>query len=109
MLSAYSLACDMGAWNFSLKENCLEEETWYLEKGQTFLAMKTSEELTQKIAQQLNDWQKSQENQTSGFAYEKSFTDLWQKLGQEVFQSSLGDATYQKNRKKKSKRSGEKS
>lgn len=64
------------------------------------------EDLNEKIAQQLKQWQQVQENQTSGYEYEKSFTDLWQKLGQEVFQLSLGDATYQKNRKKKSKPSG---
>lgn len=49
------------------------------------------ENLTQKIAEKLAQWQKAQENQTSGYAYEKSFTELWQPLGQEVFQSSLGD------------------
>jgi hypothetical protein len=40
--------------------------------------MKTSDELSQKIAQELKAWQKSKENQTSGYSYEKSFTDLWQ-------------------------------
>jgi hypothetical protein len=70
--------------------------------------MKT-EDLTQRIAQQLAQWQVSQENQTSGYEYEKSFTDLWQKLGQEVFQASLGEAKYSKNSKKKSKPNGEKS
>jgi hypothetical protein len=67
------------------------------------------EDLTQKITQQLAQWQACQENQTSGYQYEKSFTDLWQKLGQEVFQSSLGEAKYRKNSKKKLKRNGEKS
>lgn len=86
----------------------LEEETEYLEKGLTFLTMKTSEELPQKITQELDDWRKSQENQTSGYEYEKSFTALWQKLGQEVFQASLGEPTYAKNSKKKSRRSGAK-
>lgn len=66
------------------------------------------EDLTQKIAQQLKQWQKAQQNQTSGYGYEKSFTELWQKLGQEVFQSSLGEEKYAKNIKKKSRRSGEK-
>ncbi|WKN30806.1 hypothetical protein PZB74_17765 [Porifericola rhodea] len=63
--------------------------------------MKTSDELTQKIAQELKAWQKSQENQPSGYAYEKSFTELWQKLGKEVFQASIGDNKYAKNSKKK--------
>lgn len=62
--------------------------------------MKT-EDLTQQIAQQLAQWHLSQQNQTSGYEYEKSFTDLWQKLGQEVFQLSLGEVKYNKNNKKK--------
>jgi hypothetical protein len=66
-------------------------------------------DLSQQIAQQLAQWHLSQEKQTNGYEYEKSFTDLWQKLGQEVFQASLGEAAYNKNRKKKSKRNGEKS
>jgi len=66
------------------------------------------ENFTQKIAEQLQQWHKAQENQTSGYAYEKSFTELWQKLGQEVFQASLGEEKYAKNAKKKSRRNGEK-
>jgi hypothetical protein len=70
--------------------------------------MKT-EDLTQQIAQQLAQWHLSQQKQTSGYEYEKSFTDLWQKLGQEVFQASLGETKYHKNSKKKSNPNGEKS
>lgn len=66
------------------------------------------EDLNEKIAQQLKQWQQAQENQTSGYEYEKSFTELWQKLGQEVFQASLGEPNYAKNIKKKSRRNGEK-
>ena len=33
------------------------------------------EDLNEKIAQQLKQWQQVQENQTSGYEYEKSFTD----------------------------------
>lgn len=65
------------------------------------------QELTQKIAQRLEQWQKAQENQTSGYQYEKSFTELWQQLGQEVFQSSMGEVSYDKNYKKKSGQVGE--
>jgi hypothetical protein len=66
------------------------------------------EKLTQKFAEKLAQWQKAQEHQTSGYEYEKSFTELWQQLGQEVFQSSLGDEEYNRNRKKKYRRSGAK-
>lgn len=66
----------------------------------------TPQELTQKIAQRLEQWQKAQQNQTSGYEYEKSFTELWQQLGKEVFQSSLGEEQYDKNYKKKSKPAG---
>jgi hypothetical protein len=66
----------------------------------------TPQELTQKIAQRLEQWQKAQENQMSGYEYEKSFTELWQQLGKEVFQSSLGEEQYNKNYKKKSRAAG---
>lgn len=65
-----------------------------------------SEDLNDKIVQQVKQWQQSQEHQTSGYEYEKSFTQLGQKLGQEVFQSSLGEGAYQKNSKKKPPRPG---
>jgi hypothetical protein len=68
--------------------------------------MKT-EDLTQRMAQQIVQWQVSQQNQTSGYEYEKSFTDLWQELGQEVFQASLGEAKYNKNSKKSQNAMGE--
>lgn len=66
------------------------------------------QDLTQKIAQRLAQWQQVGQNQTSGYEYEKSFTELWQQLGQEVFQSSVGDNEYNKNYKKKSRAAGEK-
>ena len=57
--------------------------------------------LSQKLKSALATWHQSQKNQTSGYDYEKSFADLWTKLGQAVFQESLGDNQYQKHKKKK--------
>lgn len=57
--------------------------------------------LSQKLKSELASWHQGQKNQTSGYDYEKSFADLWTKLGKEVFQESLGDSHYQKNKKKK--------
>ena len=59
------------------------------------------EDLSQKISAAVKSWQEEQSNQTSGYEYEKSFVDLWAKLGKEVLQASLGDEDYDKNRKKK--------
>lgn len=59
------------------------------------------EQLAKKFKEELASWYASQANQTSGYEYEKSFTELWLKLGREVFQESLGEGVYQKNKKKK--------
>ncbi|WP_020528229.1 hypothetical protein [Flexithrix dorotheae] len=61
----------------------------------------TTEELTAKIQAEIKLWQASQQGQTSGYEYEKSFVEVWAKLGREVLQNSLGDESYKKNKKKK--------
>lgn len=59
------------------------------------------EDLSKKISEELSKWQKSQSRQEDGYEYEKSFTELWLKLGKEVFQQSLGEESYDRNTKKK--------
>ena len=39
------------------------------------------------------EWEKSQEGQTSGFEYEKSFDEMWTELGREVLQESVNDTS----------------
>ena len=60
-----------------------------------------TEDLSKKISAALKSWQEAQQGQSNGYEYEKSFVELWAKLGKEVLQSSLGDEGYDKNRKKK--------
>ena len=61
--------------------------------------------ILQKIAVELKAWlaaaKESQEDQTDFYEYEKTFVELWFKLGREVLQDGLGDGTYKKNIKKK--------
>ena len=57
--------------------------------------------ITQKIANELKAWKESQKDQTDFYEYEKTFVELWFKLGREVLQDGLGDDHYKKNIKKK--------
>ena len=45
-------------------------------------------------------WFKSQQGQTNGYDYEKTFVESWQSVGQKVFQQSLGKIPGSKNEKK---------
>lgn len=57
--------------------------------------------ITQKMASELKAWKASQKGQTDFYEYEKTFAELWLKLGREVLQNGLGDGDYKKNSKKK--------
>ena len=57
--------------------------------------------ITQKIANELRAWKESQKSQTDFYEYEKTFVELWLKLGREVLQDGLDDGNYKKNSKKK--------
>ncbi|UZR98548.1 hypothetical protein [Chondrinema litorale] len=61
--------------------------------------------ITQKIANELKAWlaaaKESQKGQTDFYEYEKTFVELWFKLGREVLQDGLGNGNYKKNIKKK--------
>ena len=58
------------------------------------------EQLKLKFAEQYEQWEKSQQGQNSGFDYEKSFVEMWQELGQEMFQQSMGGLKKSRNTKK---------
>ena len=45
-------------------------------------------------------WFKSQEGQTSGYDYERTFVECWKSVGQKVFQERLGHIPGSKNGKK---------
>ena len=57
--------------------------------------------ITEKIARELKAWKASQKGQTDFYNYEKSFVELWLKLGKEVLQDGFGDGDYKKNTTKK--------
>ena len=54
------------------------------------------------LAQQIAQWKQSQEGQTSGYEYERSFIELWQRLGKEMFQESVGELPKRPHEKKTS-------
>lgn len=61
--------------------------------------------LTDIVKKEVLLWFKSQEGQTSGYEYEKTFVKCWQSVGQKIFQESLGIIPKSKNEKKKVKSS----
>jgi hypothetical protein len=58
------------------------------------------EKIMQMMLTTYQSWETSPERQKSGYMYEKSFTEMWMTLGQEVFQQSMGELPKDKNRKK---------
>ena len=52
-----------------------------------------------KIKSAVSEWEKSQQNQVSAYEYEKTFDQMWQDLGSQVLQSSLGELPTDKNKK----------
>jgi hypothetical protein len=52
------------------------------------------------------EWEQNPMRQTSGYEYEKSFTEMWQALGNKVLQQSVGKLSTDKNAKKNFKHDG---
>jgi len=57
-------------------------------------------EILQLMQQHYQKWEQDPQRKSSGYAYEKSFTEMWLKLGQEVLQQSIGTLPKSKNIKK---------
>lgn len=55
------------------------------------------------VKEEISKWFASQQGQTDGYEYKKSFVDIWRDLGQKVFQESLGKTPKSKNEKKTQK------
>lgn len=55
------------------------------------------------ILSKIREWHESQKGQTSAYEYEKTFDEMWQQLGQEILQESLGELPSDKNKKNDSK------
>ena len=56
--------------------------------------------LQEKVLQRIEQWKKSPERMQSGYAYEKTFVEMWQSLGHEVMQESMGELPQSRNSKK---------
>jgi hypothetical protein len=64
------------------------------------LSKKTNKEMNQReILSKIKVWQESQKGQTSAYEYEKTFDEMWQQLGKEIFQDSIGELPTDKNKK----------
>lgn len=66
------------------------------------------EQILKKMAAKYEEWEHSPNRQKSGYEYEKTFTEMWQSLGSEIFQESLGALPKDKNGKKNFKPFGAK-
>ena len=53
----------------------------------------------------IDQWIESQENQTDGFEYERSYVETMQEVASEIFQLSVGEVAKSKNQKKTSNQS----
>ncbi len=57
-------------------------------------------ELYDQLQAELEVWHQSQTDQQDGYEYERSFVELWRKLGQDVLQESMGRLPKSRNQKK---------
>lgn len=64
------------------------------------------QELTLLVKKEVMEWFSSQENQTDGYEYEKTFVSCWRSIGQKVLQQSMGKIPRSKNEKKTKNESG---
>jgi hypothetical protein len=57
-------------------------------------------ELKDQIDQKIKEWKESQNGQTDGYEYERSFNEMMQNIGREILQESVGKIPKNKNLKK---------
>lgn len=63
------------------------------------------QQIAEMVKKEVAAWFASQQKQTDGYEYEKTFVECWRVIGQKVFQQSLGKIPGSKNEKKKLKSS----
>ena len=61
------------------------------------------EEFFEQIKAEIESWHKSQGEQEDSYEYERSFSEMMQKLGQKILQESVGDLPKSRNGKKRSR------
>jgi hypothetical protein len=64
------------------------------------------EEILKLMQQHYQKWEQDPQRESNGYTYEKTFTEMWQKLGKEVLQKSVGKLPNDKNVKKNFKPTG---
>ena len=70
---------------------------------------KKNQSIMEEIEQAVAQWKESQQGQTSGYEYERSFVELWQQMGNKIFQNAVGKIPGSRNQKKTSNKSGKNS
>ena len=58
------------------------------------------EEFFEQIKVEIESWYKSQVDQTDSYEYERSFSEMMQRLGQKILQESVGEVPKSRNGKK---------
>ena len=58
------------------------------------------DEFYNQLKAELEAWHKQQKNQQDGYEYEKSFVELWQRLGRDILQESMEELPKSRNQKK---------
>jgi hypothetical protein len=64
------------------------------------------QQISELVKEEVAKWFESQQSQTNGYEYEKTFVECWRAVGQKVFQQSLGKIPGSKNEKKTEVQSG---
>lgn len=63
--------------------------------------MKKAEKLSKEFHERLVEWEKSQEGQTNGYEYERSFVEMMRQLTKDAFEEMAGTQMANKNKKKR--------
>lgn len=58
------------------------------------------------VKKEVSAWFASQQGETDGYEYERTFVECWRSVGQKVFQQSMGKIPGSKNEKKTQKQFG---
>ena len=58
------------------------------------------DKISKNVMGKLKQWYESQQGQTSGYEYEKTFVEMMRGISHEIFQESLGPVPKSRNQKK---------
>ena len=60
---------------------------------------KKNQSIMEEIEQAVSHWGKSQQGQKSGYEYERSFVEMWQRMANKIFQKKIGKLPGSRNQK----------